>query len=186
MKDHFSEFFCTLKYNENGRYNSFIALQGQSKSIIITPDNSHDGGWGNIAHKVANILYEPIRAQATQIASIPKLTSSFKEACSNNRWTTEALKKAKVQTEEGNIRIIGGSSAAEKDLLSKCIVGKFQTAEELPSLNDVRRWACNTWKTTFGVSVYAMNDGQFLFELPSKTLDLEEVEAGTRLVESDH
>ncbi|KAF3661862.1 hypothetical protein FXO37_12741 [Capsicum annuum] len=106
MKDHFSEFFCTLKYNENGRYISFIAIQ-------------------------------------------------------------EALKKELVQAENDIIRIIGGSEAAEKALLSRCIVGKFQTTQETPALNDVR-WACNTWRSVFGMSVYAMNDGKFLFELPSR------------------
>ncbi|KAF3665931.1 hypothetical protein FXO38_09300 [Capsicum annuum] len=107
MKDHFSEFFCTLKYNENGRSISFIAIQ-------------------------------------------------------------EALKKELVQAENDIIRIIGGSEAAEKALLSRCIVGKFQTTQETPALNDVRRWACNTWRSVFGMSVYAMNDGKFLFELPSR------------------
>lgn len=59
MKDHFSEFFCTLMYNENGRYISFIAIQGQSKSVIITPESIDKGGWGNIAHTVAKFVYEP-------------------------------------------------------------------------------------------------------------------------------
>lgn len=177
MKDHFSEFFCTLKCNENGRYISFIALQGQRKSIIITPESSHKGGWVNIAHKMVKILYEPEKIQEIQLTSTPKLTTSFKEACSNNRWTTEALKKAKLQTEVDNIRIIRGSSAVEMDLLSRCIVGKFQSTQEIPTLNDVRRWACNTWKTDVGVGVYAMNDGQFLFKLPSRKI-AEHIQSG--------
>lgn len=65
----------------------------------------------------------------------------------------------------------------EKYLLSRCIAVKFQTTQELPALNDVRRWASNTWKTTFGVSVYAMNNGQFLFELPSRKV-AEHVQSG--------
>lgn len=48
-------------------------------------------------------------------------------------------------------------------------MGKFQNSnQENPSLNDVRRWACNTWKAAIGVSVFAMNDGHFLFELSSR------------------
>lgn len=35
MRDH-SDSFCSLKYNENGRYISFIDIQGGDKSIIIT------------------------------------------------------------------------------------------------------------------------------------------------------
>ncbi|KAG5599553.1 hypothetical protein H5410_030923, partial [Solanum commersonii] len=87
MKDHFSEFFCTLKYNENGRYISFIAIQERTQQI--------------------------------QTSTVPKLTSSFKEACSNNRWTTDASKKALLHTNHDNIRIVGGSAAGEKDLLSR-------------------------------------------------------------------
>ncbi|KAM3252930.1 hypothetical protein P3L10_007000 [Capsicum annuum] len=37
MKDHFSKFFCTIKYNENGRYISFTTIQGEHKADIITP-----------------------------------------------------------------------------------------------------------------------------------------------------
>ena len=43
-KDHFSEYFCTLKNNENGRYISFIAIQGQNKAVIITPETTFRGG----------------------------------------------------------------------------------------------------------------------------------------------
>lgn len=96
MKDHFSEFFCTLKYNENGRYIIFIAIQGQRKSIIITPESTYKGGWGNIANKVAKFIYEPERTQEIQTAPIPKLTISFKKSSSNYWWTIEALKKVQL------------------------------------------------------------------------------------------
>ncbi|WMV40484.1 hypothetical protein MTR67_033869 [Solanum verrucosum] len=124
LKDHFAEFYCTLKYNESGRYISFIALQGQNKSVIITPESTPNGRWGNIAHKIAGFIYEPIKTQGTTPVN---------------------------------------------DLLNRCIVGKFQCqADETPSLNDVRRWACNSWKLAIQLKVYAMNDGYFMFELPSK------------------
>lgn len=38
--------FCTLKYNEKGRYISSVALQGQNKSIIITPASTRRGWAG--------------------------------------------------------------------------------------------------------------------------------------------
>ncbi|PHT75935.1 Isoamylase 1, chloroplastic [Capsicum annuum] len=44
LKDHFSKSYCSLNYNENGRYVSFIAIQGQNKSVIITPETSYKGG----------------------------------------------------------------------------------------------------------------------------------------------
>lgn len=66
MKDHFSDYFCTLKYNESGRYISFIAIQGQNKSVIITPESTYKGVWGNIADKIAKFIYEPKERQVTQ------------------------------------------------------------------------------------------------------------------------
>ncbi|KAG5614842.1 hypothetical protein H5410_014666 [Solanum commersonii] len=43
FKEHFAEFYCSLKYNDNGRFVSFIAIQGRNKSIIITPEASYMG-----------------------------------------------------------------------------------------------------------------------------------------------
>lgn len=67
MKDHFGEFYCTLKYNESGRYISFIALQGQNKSVIITPESTPKGGLGNISHKIAGFIYEPDKSHGTAV-----------------------------------------------------------------------------------------------------------------------
>lgn len=44
MKDHYSEFFCTPKYNKSGRYINFITIQGQSKLVLIIPESKHKGG----------------------------------------------------------------------------------------------------------------------------------------------
>lgn len=53
--------------------------------------------------------------------------------------------------------------------MSRYLVGKFQISTQEPvTLNDIRRWASSTWKTVFGINVFAMNDGHFLFEMPSK------------------
>jgi len=169
LKDHFAEFYCTLKYNESGRYISFIALQDQNKSVIITPESTPKGGWGNIAHKIAGFIYEPIKTQGTAVKDRKQLHKSYKEALFQDRWMTEATEKAEIQSTANKVRITGGESQPVNDLLNRCIVGKFQCqADETPSLNDVRRWACNSWKLAIQVKVYAMNDGYFMFELPSK------------------
>lgn len=44
-KHHVAEFFCTLKYNEHCRYASFIAVQGGSRSVIITPETTLNDVW---------------------------------------------------------------------------------------------------------------------------------------------
>lgn len=63
----------------------------------------------------------------------------------------------------------GAPSRTENELLRRCIVGKFRNhPQELSILNDARRWACKLWKPGNGVNGFAMNDGQFLFELPSR------------------
>ncbi|KAG5631015.1 hypothetical protein H5410_002732 [Solanum commersonii] len=100
IKDLYSDFFCTLKYNENGRYINFIAIQGQKKAVIITPESSYNGGWGNITHKIAKFTYEPTTKQKTQSTKAKALGVSFKEAVRNNRWTTESTKKAHILVEE--------------------------------------------------------------------------------------
>lgn len=164
-REHFSELFCTLKYNENGRYISFIALQGHKKSIIITPECYYKGGWSNIAHKIAKFIDTTKKAQQPQTATTSKITRSFKEVI--NKWTTEASKKVHLQTTKSNISMTGDTTVLEKDLSSRCLL----TQEiETPTLNEVRRWACNTRKVVGSLNVFAMNDGMFLFKLPSKKI----------------
>ncbi|KAG5591870.1 hypothetical protein H5410_042384 [Solanum commersonii] len=85
LKDHFSEFCCTLKYHENGRYVSFISIRDLSKSVIITPESSYKGGWVNIAHKIAKFIHEAPGKQKAQNNSERQLGTSFKEAFNNNR-----------------------------------------------------------------------------------------------------
>ncbi|PHT60256.1 Omega-amidase NIT2 [Capsicum baccatum] len=143
----------------------FIAVQGQNKSIIID-------------HKQRRL-----GKQCTQNTQVHTGTRKFtgnhdspnravelilQRGVNSNRWTTEASRKAQIQIPDESIKIVGGASASSKDLLGRCIVGKFQnSSEEPPTLNNVRRWACNTWKTTF-VITFAMTDGHFFFEMPSK------------------
>lgn len=88
----------------------------------------------------------------------------FKEACNNSRWTAQALRKAHLQANKNSIRITGDKSTLEKDLLYRCLVGRFYTAtQETAALNDVRRWACNSWKTIRKINAFAMNDGLYSY-----------------------
>ncbi|KAG5609934.1 hypothetical protein H5410_021215 [Solanum commersonii] len=144
-KDYFSEFFCTLKNNENVRYISFIAIQGQNIAVIITPETTFRGGWGNIAHKIAKFIYEPERIQEQQQVSTKKLESSYKDAFKSSRWMTESTKKAKIQNRASGIKISGEMKTSDRDLMNRCIADKFQHGSSgMPQLDDVRRWASNT------------------------------------------
>lgn len=51
LRDHFEEFYRTLKFNENGRYVSFSAIQREKRSIIITPEFSDKVSWSNMLIK---------------------------------------------------------------------------------------------------------------------------------------
>lgn len=35
MKDHFSDFFCTLKYNENGTYINLFPFNGKTNMSLL-------------------------------------------------------------------------------------------------------------------------------------------------------
>lgn len=82
---------------------------------------------------------------------------------------TEASKKAHSLTKKSNISITGDTTVSKKALLSRCLVGRF-SAQETPALNDVRRWASNTWNVAGNINLFAVNDDMFLFELPSKKI----------------
>lgn len=95
--------------------------------------------------------------------------TSYKKTLTSSRWMMEETKTTLIAVSNNKISITGGSKRPETNLLSRCLVGKFQLLpKETPTLNDVRKWACNSWKSTFGINVFNMNDSQFLFELPTR------------------
>ncbi|KAG5599060.1 hypothetical protein H5410_030430 [Solanum commersonii] len=101
-------------YNENGRYVSFIVIEGQNKAVTITPESSYKGGWGNIAHKIAKITYEPTTEQKVLLNKGKPLGTSFREAIRNSRWTTESTKKVHLQVEGASIRVTNETPTSER------------------------------------------------------------------------
>lgn len=58
---------------------------------------------------------------------------------------TEYTKKAHILVEGDCLKVVNITPISKTDLLKRCIVGKFHsTLREILTLNDVRRWACNT------------------------------------------
>ena len=93
FKEHFAEFYCSLKYNEKGRFVSFIAIQGQKKSITITPEGSYMGwgwGWSNIVHKIGRFIYEPNLQPKPQVNMGKHLNTSYREAVQSSRWMADS------------------------------------------------------------------------------------------------
>lgn len=68
------KFFCTLQDNKNERYVGFIAVQGQNKSIIITPETTNRGDLGNNAHKIPKFIQEPENLQEIMTAQTEQLS----------------------------------------------------------------------------------------------------------------
>lgn len=96
------------------------------------------------------------------------MQSSYTVATKSNRWTSKGMKASLIKSNSSIVIIHGGSELTDKDLLGRCIVRKVEIpSQETPTLNDIWRWARNTWKSTHGVNVFEMNDSQFLFELSS-------------------
>uniref|UniRef100_M1CIB3 DUF4283 domain-containing protein n=1 Tax=Solanum tuberosum TaxID=4113 RepID=M1CIB3_SOLTU len=40
--------------------------------------------------------------------------------------------------------------------------------KDLPILNDMRKWTCNSWKSTFGLNVFSLSDSQYFIEFPMR------------------
>ncbi|KAG5586345.1 hypothetical protein H5410_046779 [Solanum commersonii] len=83
MKDHFAEFYSTLKYNESGIYINFITLQGQNKSVIITLESTLKGGWRNIGHKIAQFIYELDKTQGIVVKVMEEMEKAEIQSTTN-------------------------------------------------------------------------------------------------------
>ncbi|KAG5627492.1 hypothetical protein H5410_012710 [Solanum commersonii] len=187
VKDLYSDFFCTLKYNEKGRYISFIAIQGQNKAVILTPESSYNTGWGNIAHKIAKFTYEPTTEQKTQFNKGKALGVSFKDAVRNNRWTTESTKKVHILVEGDHLKVVNVTPTLETDLLKRCIVGKFQTTtRDLPTLNDVRSHKSQRLRYKRRALPFRATHKSCCRACHGKNMGLEEDASEPRVVEPNH
>lgn len=73
----------------------------------------------------------------------------------DTRWTTKNTRLAQIQIQDDNIKVSGCASTLEKELLDRCLVGRFQiSTQELIILNNITRWASSTWKAIFGVKCF--------------------------------
>ncbi|KAK6786236.1 hypothetical protein RDI58_014761 [Solanum bulbocastanum] len=89
-------------------------VAGQNKAVTITLEYSYKGGWGNIAHKIAKITYEPTTEQKVQLNKGKPLGTSFRKAIRNSRWTTESTKKVHLQVEGASIRVTNETPTSQR------------------------------------------------------------------------
>lgn len=125
MKDQFEESYGILKYNENGRYINFIAIQGENRSIIITPEFLNKGEWSNIAHKIDDCVYELTSLTEHQRFKGRKANMSYKEAVCNSRWIVETMEEKETQTKEDHSTVTKVTLVGKSDLLTRWLVGRF-------------------------------------------------------------
>lgn len=73
---------------------------------------------------------------------------------------------------------------------NRCTVGRFQNSVQEPvTLNDIRKWANNTWKTTCGINVFVITFYSNAVKGSGRTctirrVDLEEEEDTIQVVET--
>lgn len=144
-----------------------VAVNGASRSVIILPESNFNEGWLGIVTKIEGFITD----SNTQLASNTKETitsrytegeRNYKEALHRNRWAT---KEQEIQQEVNSSQACTFKGCNE--LLSRCLMRCFPECGEIPTRNDVRRWAQQTWEGVHNLQVFDLNGVRFLFEFQS-------------------
>ncbi|KAH0679119.1 hypothetical protein KY284_020204 [Solanum tuberosum] len=120
---------------------------GRFISIIVVNGHEHSEA-GHVTEKQRNTAFMRLRGE-----------ESYKEVIQKSKWEAISDRRAKNQKE---------TLREEEGVLSRYLVGSFPEDDEIPSRNEVRRWAIQTWKGIHKVNIYDMNGIQFLFEFRSR------------------
>nr|XP_016434773.1 PREDICTED: uncharacterized protein LOC107761115 [Nicotiana tabacum] len=170
-KDRLTEYFCTRKYNDHGRYMSILSFKRDNREVIIIPELALNAGWRDIAFKIERFI--KCSSQLNFIGP-PRLSVAnypYAKAVQEREWQSNNLHEAVVSTNKRGITILEPNGMKDNGLLTRCIIGYFEKeTTERPTLSDIRRWACITWKTTFGVNMYRMAENLFLSEFPNRNM----------------
>ncbi|KAF3619743.1 hypothetical protein FXO38_26586 [Capsicum annuum] len=163
------------KFNRAGRFISIIAVQGQRRSIIISPESVFNGGWDMLAQKIKAFINRRGSPIQKEILQPPKMSSTLAETTTRHRWPTKNGNLKISNNDNRCIKIVGFSGLSE-DILNRCLVGCFSgDCYLVPTIAKVRRWVLSKWGNTVGV--FDMNGFQFLFEFPSRA-SAEQVKLG--------
>lgn len=55
-RDKATSLVCSMKFNKFGRYISTIVVTGESKVVIIMPENTFNEGWSTVAFKMESFV----------------------------------------------------------------------------------------------------------------------------------
>ncbi|KAF3684182.1 putative pyruvate decarboxylase isozyme 2 [Capsicum annuum] len=78
--------YCSLKYNIYGRYISVITVKGQSRTMIIIPENSINEWWGILAMKIETFINKNSEVQKSLNTSGDLIQNNFKEHVLMGEW----------------------------------------------------------------------------------------------------
>ncbi|KAG5598982.1 hypothetical protein H5410_030352 [Solanum commersonii] len=163
--------YCSLKFNKHGQFISVITVNGQSRSVIIIPENTFNEGWGSLVTRVENFIERNVEKKGEFITKSELNLNTiagkgdYKGALHNIKWS-----KREMNVASENSMLTVSSDVDDSNLLRSCLVGRFCGEGDMPIRNEVRRWAQQTWKGAHNVQVYDMSGFLFLFKFQTRTM----------------
>lgn len=149
-----------------------ITVRGELRSVMVLPEITFNAGWSDLSKKIevfvnkAEILQRETLNAGEITSNGEKEKGSYKESIEKGRWPPNELQSVPESSTNG-----------DKGPLRRSLVGSFLDCDEIPSRNDVRKWAQNTWRGIHNIQVFDLKGFQFLFEFQSRR-DAESVLAG--------
>lgn len=171
LNEQFADYFCARKHNSFGRFISIVAVHGGNRSVIILPEFTLNRGWEDVALKIVNFIKDAKNPIITERSRMTDPKVLYAEAVRTSKWESKEVSESAIHCNKAAISITNGNTKQEKGLLFRCIIGSFNSElKEKPTLSNIRKWAVNTWKKSFGVSVYEMGGHSFRFEFPNMNM----------------
>ncbi|WMV19344.1 hypothetical protein MTR67_012729, partial [Solanum verrucosum] len=163
-----AEHCCTRKHNEHGRFISIISINNGGRSILVIPELALNVGWHDIAFKIESFIKCSKRMEVPGPPRITKSNYPYAKAVKDGKWQTETIQEAEITNNASIIEVLTHAEDQEIGLLERCLVGHLEgQMKEKPTLPEIRRWLSTLWKKAFGVDIYEMYGGMFLFEFPN-------------------
>lgn len=101
-------------------------------------------------------------------ARVTEANYLYAKAVKDSKWQSEALREAEITNDASYIEVITQADDHDNGLLKRCLVGHLEGGKkEKPTLSEIRIWSSTLWKKAFGVNIYEMYGGMFLFEFPN-------------------
>ncbi|KAF3662385.1 Polyadenylate-binding protein-interacting protein 4 [Capsicum annuum] len=135
--------YCSLKFNEYGRFISITAVNGDARSVIILPENTFNEAWEELTKKIENFINKPVKKQISITTDKDDYNRGnrggrYKDAMPKNKW---AALQHPIKTDSA-----AKEGSRGKDPLRRSLVGSFPGCSEIPTRNNVKTWAPKTLK----------------------------------------